>query len=142
MKKYALVFSVAYLLSTVALSSAADALEFEGSVGFNVAAAVVASLIAAWRFTKDQARVPTAAENSAYARWALAGAWAVSMALVASAVAFMLSPVEAHELTVAVRSMTPFHMGVASGSVVLISAIYYLAIRWPFAWYARRACNA
>jgi hypothetical protein len=88
MKKYVLVFAVTYLLLTVVLGVITEMLKIGGGAGLNIAATIASSFIAAWRFTQEQGRLPTAEENNSYARLALASVWVASLLLV---VAFLLS---------------------------------------------------
>jgi hypothetical protein len=140
MKKYALVFTVAYLLLTVAFAVIASTFKFGGGMSFNVTMSIVASFIAAWRFTKEQGRLPTTEENKSYSWMALAGLWMASLLLVAAAFAFLLPPAETKMIAKILESKIVVMAGTAIA--IIISALYYFTIRWSFSWYAKRVYNA
>lgn len=144
MRKYALMFFVVYLLSTVALSSALDALHVDAGPGWTIVAVLLASLVAAWRFTREQGRVPTAAEQNAYACWALTGTWAALLSLMVVANALLLSPAESDQVLDTLTQLANSRLALTLFAVglVAVSALGYASIRWSFAGFARLAFRA
>ena len=140
MKKYALVFAVSYLLLTVVLGAIAEVLKVKGGSGFNIAAMLASSFFAASRFTKEQCRLPTAEELKLYSWLAVSAVWGVSLLLLVVALAFLFSPTEANALLLFAASKIFIGIFVVGG--LIISVIYYFAIKWSFSWYAKRACGA
>jgi hypothetical protein len=135
MKKYASIFTLAYLLLTVALAILANMLKI-GGAGLNITATIAASFIAAWWFTKEHGRIPTIEENKSYSWRALVGTWTVSLLLAIVLFAFMLPIAESKAIIKAMAS--PMFMAIGIGGGLVISAIYYLTIRWSFSWYATK----
>ncbi len=93
MKKYVIIFGVAYAALTVALAALAYAIN-TGGTALNNTATIGASFIASSIFTKDQKREPTAKEKSSYALGSLGASFLISMALVALVIGFLFSSKE------------------------------------------------
>jgi len=136
MKKYVLIFTVAYLLLTVTLAIAATLLKVNSGTLLNLGVAIASSFFAAWQFTKEHARIPTREENTAYARLALVATWGVSAFLVVSFLAIFLSPAELE----AFRKLmtTKMFLAVAPVACIVLSVIYYFVIKWSFSWSAKQ----
>lgn len=139
MKKYTLTFSFAYLVLALALGAIVELLKIKAGASFGIAATFAASFIAAWKFTKDHGRQPTLEEKKSYAWQALISVWAISLLLVAVAFATLLSPSETRAMSNLMATSSFLAIGV--GVAVFISLVYYVAIRWSFAWYAKLACK-
>jgi hypothetical protein len=138
MKKYTLIFCISFLVLTIVLAAVAGWLEIKAGAGFGVMAIFAASSLAAWKFTKDNNRPPTLEEKKIYAWQALLGAWIVTFLLVA--VMFVsLSPSDTKSLLDFMATKT--FLFIATCVSVFTSLIYYLSIRWSFAWYAKMACK-
>lgn len=139
MKKYTLTFAVAYLVLALALVAIAELLKIKGGAGFGIAATFAASFLAAWKFTKDHDRQPTPEERKSYAWQALLSVWVISLLLVAVIFAAFLSPSETRAMFTFMATKT--FLAIGSGAAVFVSLVYYVAIRWSFAWYAKIACK-
>ena len=140
MKNYTLVFAIAYLLLTIALGLIAELLNMKGSTSLNIAAAIAASFVAAWKFTKEQRRLPTVEERKSFAWQALLSVWAVSLLLVVGFLAFLVPPAESKAMLKLLGSATYLLIGI--GAAAVISVVYYFAVRWSFSWYAKLAIKS
>ncbi|OYY73217.1 MAG: hypothetical protein B7Y40_10405 [Gammaproteobacteria bacterium 28-57-27] len=140
MKKYVVVFAVTYLLLTVALGTIAEMLKIGGGAGLNIAATIASSFVAAWRFTKEQGRLPTAEENSLYTRLALASVWLVSLLLVVAFFVFFMSPADVDAIKKIL--VTKIFIIAATVGFIVLSAIYYFVIKWSFSWYTKQTYRA
>jgi hypothetical protein len=138
MKKYALIFTIAYLLITLMLVVIAGVFKV-GGASLNIAATVAASFIAAWRFTQEHSRLPTTEEATSYSLIALAGIWVVSLLLVIVYFVMVMSPEESKAIMKLMTSNV--FIAISIGGAIVISAIYYFAIRWSFSWFSRMACR-
>lgn len=139
MKKYTLIFCAAYFVLAIVVAVVAAWLKLKGGAGLGTAATLAASSFSAWRFTKDHNRQPTLEEKKAYAWQALAGVWVISLALVLVVFFAILPPSDAMALLSIMT--TKFFLAVFVGGALFISLLYYVAIRWSFAWYAKMACK-
>lgn len=139
MKKYTFVFSVAYFLFAIGVAAVAQLFNLKGGAGLGIAATFAASFLAAWKFTKDHDREPTPEEKKTYAWQALVSVWAVSIVLAAGVLAIFLSTNETKALLSVMVSKT--FLLIFAGGALFISVIYYIAIRWSFAWYAKLSCK-
>jgi hypothetical protein len=128
-KKYVFIFAFSYLI----LAGVVELLELKGGAGFNFTTLLMASFCAAWRFTKDQGRLPTSDELKSYSWLALFSVWLMSL-LAAGAFLFLFSTAEINGLLKFIASMKFFFVA----GVIIISLIYYVTIRWSFSWYARK----
>lgn len=140
MKKYTFLFSVAYLLLSLVLVAVADFLKLKGGASFGVATVLGASFLAAWKFTKDHEREPTLDEKKSYAWQALVGVWLISLLVVIGVFAVFFSPSEINAFINLMATKT--FLFIFAGGAIFISAIYYVAIRWSFAWYAKLSCKS
>jgi hypothetical protein len=136
LRKYTIIFAVAYLLSTVGSAFISEALKLKAGVSLNLAVVFAAGFIAAWSFGKDRQRAPSKAENASFAWQALSSVWIISFILVATFLAFLSSPAESKAI-VAYATSKEF-LPIGAGAAVVISAVYYIAIRWSFSWFAKR----
>ena len=139
MKKYTLIFCAAYLVLAIVVAVVAEWLKLKGSAGLGIAATLAASSFSAWKFTKDHNRQPTLEEKKAYAWQALAGVWVVSLVLIL-VVFFAILPLSDAKALLNIMT-TKFFLAVAACGALFISILYYVAIRWSFAWYAKMACK-
>ena len=139
MKKYVVLFTIAYFLITVAIAGIAYFIDIGGGAGLNIAAAMAASFFAGSQFAKEQGRAPTNAEKHTYSLLALASIWIVSLLLVVAAVAFLLPAKEIQALLGLVASGI-FPIVAAVGAAVL-SLLYYFVVKWAFSWYVKKVCN-
>ncbi|MGC1174093.1 ABZJ_00895 family protein [Polaromonas sp.] len=137
MKRYIIIFTVANLLMTLAIGVVASLLNLNSGSGMAVGAAMGASILAASAFVKAHARAPTREETKDFAWRALLATWLVSLVLMAIVVVVLLPASEARGLWRGLSS----GMGLVFflGAFVVISAIYYLGIRWSFGWYGKQA---
>jgi hypothetical protein len=136
MKKYIIAFGISYAVLTVAIAALSIALH-KGGASLNLVAVFGASFIAAGIFAKDKSRQPTKEEKSRYALGSLGASLLVSGILVAATVGLVIS---SEEVT-ALRKILSSGIGLAAGTValILVSAVYYAAIKWSFSWYASLA---
>lgn len=136
MKKYTSVFAVAYLL--LALSLAAT--DLKGETGSDIAAVFAASLLAAWRFTKNHDREPTLDEKKSFAWWSLLSLLAIKFLeiVVVIVLASFLLRNETNTFKDPFFASKPIaSLFIFAGGVLLSSAISYMLIRWSFAWCAK-----
>ena len=140
MKKYAVLFTIAYFLITVIITVVAYFIDIGGGAGLNIAAAMVASFFAGSQFAKEQGRAPTNAEKHTYSLMALASIWMVSLLLLAATVAFLLPAKETQALLGLVASgIFPI---VAAVAAAVFSLLYYFIVKWAFSWYIKKKRNA
>lgn len=140
MRKYTAIFAVAYLVLTIVVGLIAEALNLKGSTGFNIAATLAAGFIAAWKFSREEGRLPTTEEKKAFAWQGLLSVWLISLLLAVVVFALLIPSSESRALFNYMRSSTFILIGVVA--MVFLSAIYYFTIRWSFSWYAKRAHKA
>lgn len=135
--RYIVIFTVANLILTIAIGVLAEVLKLNSGGGLAVTAALGASFLAAAAFAKDHARPPSNEEKRSFAWRALLSTWLVSLVLSAAVLAFLIPASDARVLLRTLLS----GMGLVFmlGALVVISAIYYFAIRWAFGWYAKLA---
>ena len=136
MKKYVLIFTISYLLLTIALAIITSLLKVGGGTTLNIAVTIASSFIAAWQFTKEQERIPTTEENNSYARLALAGTWAVSLLLVIAFLALLVPPTELETFKKLIS--TKIFLIIFPIAFIVLSVIYYFVIKWSFSWYAKQ----
>jgi polyferredoxin len=139
MNRYVIRFTVAYVILTVVLACLAELLnlKFDGSL---IAGAVMASsFFAGAAFARDHARPPTDEERTSFARRALMATWLVTLVLAAIVIAIWIAPAEI--LSFARSFMSGSVLALAIGALLLVSAIYYFAIRWSFGFYAKIAAG-
>lgn len=135
MKKFSILFCIAYLILTFGFGSIAEALQIDAGVTFNIVATIVAVLIAAWWFSHDQKRRPTPDEISAFSFQGLCGVWVASIVLTTILLTFFVSGAEIMALL--------SEMGVAVlifGGIfvtIVISLLYYFVIRWSFSGFTK-----
>ncbi|MGQ2978458.1 MAG: ABZJ_00895 family protein [Polaromonas sp.] len=134
--RYIVIFTVTNFLMTIAIGVVASILNLKSGSGMAVGAALGASILAASSFVKAHARAPTREETKAFAWRALLATWLVSLVLTAF-VLVVLMPGSLRGLS---RGLTS-GMGLVFvlGAFFVISAIYYLGIRWSFGWYGKQA---
>lgn len=140
MKKYTLIFCATYFVLAIVVAVVAEWLKLKGGAGLGIVATLAASSFSAWKFTKDHNRQPTLEEKKAYAWQALAGVWVVSLILVLAVFFAIFSPSDTKALLSIMA--TKFFLIVATCGALFISLLYYIAIRWSFAWYAKMACKS
>lgn len=140
MKRYAIMFAVAYLLLTVILGAILEFFKLGGSAGVNIAATFAASFFAAGKFAKEHGSLPTPEQTKTYSWMALLALWIVSFLLVLVAFALLLSPSETSSILKVASS--GFFVVVATVGVLVLSLIYYTAIKWSFSWYAKKTLAA
>jgi hypothetical protein len=140
MKRYAIMFAVAYLLLTVILGAILEFFRLGGNAGVNIAATLAASFFAAGKFAKEQGSLPTPEQTKAYSWMALLAVWIVSLLLALVAFALLLSPAETSSILKLASS--GFFLIVAIVGGLVLSLIYYIAIKWSFSWYAKKALVA
>jgi hypothetical protein len=137
LNRYIIIFAVTNLLMTIAIGVVSSLLNLNSGSGMAVGAAFGASVMAASAFVKAHARAPTREETKDFAWRALLATWLVSLALTAVVVLVLLPASEARSLLRGLSS----GMGLVFflGAFVVISAIYYVSIRWSFGWYGKKA---
>jgi hypothetical protein len=136
LKKYAAIFTVAYLVLTIICALLASALKMKGGAGLNIAATLASGFIAAWAFNRENARLPTDEEKKSFAWQSVLGAMIISACLV---VAFFFSLPGAERRALLKPGIDPSLLMLGSVVLVIFSAIYYFAIRWSFSWYTKLA---
>lgn len=137
MKKYTLIFSLSYFVLALVAGAITEWLQLKIGTGVGISTTIAASFMAAWQFTKDHNRQPTLEEKKTYAWQALMGVWIVSLLILAVIFAVFLSPRDIEPLFYLFDSTLILAIG--AGLTVFISFIYYVVIRWSFAWYAKTA---
>jgi hypothetical protein len=143
MKKYALIFSAAYVVAAILVGIVGELFRLRSSGSIGIAAILAASMFASHQFTNDHQREPTPAEKKSYAWQALLGFWIVSLTVFGIALAYF-GGTEASKMLLELLAEGWFLLAMTVG-VLLVSLICYVAIRWPFAWYAknsRKSINA
>jgi hypothetical protein len=140
MRRYVLVFGIAYLVLTVALAVLGEVLEVGAAVGLNIAATLGASFFAAARFAKELGRSPTSGEVGSFSWWGLLAVWVVSLTLVLVAIPLVSSGAELGAMVKALAS--PMILAFVLVGGIILSAIYFFALKWSFSWYAKRAIRA
>lgn len=138
MTRYIVIFTVANLVLTLAIGAIASLLNLKSGSGLAVGAAMGASILAASSFVKAHARAPTREETKAFAWRALLSTWLVSLVLTAL-VLVLLMPGSLRGLSRGLFSGTGLVLVLVAFFV--ISAIYYLGIRWAFGWYGKQAAT-
>ena len=136
MKKYAAIFTIAYLVLTVICALLVSALRMKGGAGLNIAATLAAAFIAAWAFNRDNARLPTDDEKKSFAWLSVLGAMVISACLV---VAFFFSLPGSEQKSLLKPGIDPSLLMIGAVVLVIFSTIYYFAIRWSFSWYTKLA---
>lgn len=136
MTRYIIIFTVANLILTVAIGVVTSILNLKSGSGLAVGAAMGASILAASSFVKAQARAPTREETKAFAWRALLSTWLVSLVLTA----FVLVALMPGSLRGLSRGLfSGMGLVFVLGAFLVISAIYYVGIRWSFGWYGKQA---
>jgi len=137
LKRYIIIFTVTNALLTLAIGVVASIFNLKSGSGLAVGAAMGASFLAAAAFVKAHARAPTREETKDFAWRALLATWLVSLVLTAIVVVVLMPAGEARAVLRGLSS----GMGLVFflGAFVVISAIYYLGIRWSFGWYGKQA---
>jgi hypothetical protein len=136
LNRYIVIFTVTNLLLTLAIGVVAAIFKLNSGSGLAAGAAMCASIFAASAFVKAHARAPTREETKAFAWRALLSTWLVSLVLTALVLVFLM-PGSLRGLS---RGLTS-GMGLVFvlGAFFVISAIYYVGIRWSFGWYGKQA---
>jgi len=140
MKKYALIFSVSYVVAAVLVGVVGELFRLRSSGTIGIAAILAASMFAAHQFTNNHQREPTLGETKSYALQALLGFWAVSLIVFGALFAFF-GDKNASKMFMELLAAGWFLLAMAVG-VLLVSLICYVAIRWSFAWYAKTSCRS
>lgn len=136
MNRYIVIFTVANLILTVAIGVVTSILNLKSGSGLAVGAAMGASILAASAFVKAHARPPTREETKAFAWRALLSTWLVSLVLTA----FVLVALMPGSLRGLSRGLfSGMGLVFVLGAFLVISAIYYVGIRWSFGWYGKQA---
>jgi hypothetical protein len=139
LNRYIKIFTASYLILIVLLAGVAEILKLESSTPFAVASVLGATLFASMAFAKDHARAPTSEEKTAFAWRALLAVWLVSLLCAAVFIAVLVPAGEVRNFLSSFA--TGSALALAAGFFLFISAIHYVAIRWSFGWYARRAAG-
>lgn len=135
MKKYVLTYAGWYAGLVILMALITYWLDINGS--FDLVAALAASFAAATSFVKDHQRQPELSERKAYALGALGISFLVSSILVLLAFLFIFSEKERQWLFNALFSLSPAWVICLAIVLLLMSGVYYLAIRWSFSWYSK-----
>lgn len=132
MKNYVIIFSITYFFFMALLAFLLPARV--GHAGITLVALMAASFFSAHAFVKDSGRQPTDAEKSGFACGSLSSAVLISLALL------LLLPARTLE-TLGKALGSPLFVCISAVIAIALGYIYYLAIKWSFAWYARRAAR-
>ena len=135
MKKYSILFTIAYFILTYALGELADRLHMNAGVTFNITATLAAVFIAGWWFSREQKRRPTPLEINAFSAQGLLGVWIASILLAIIVFTFLVSSAEVIALLSQIGTIMLIVFGLIG--VLLISLIYYVVIRWAFTWFTK-----
>ena len=139
MNRYVAIFTAVNAALTVTVAVLTEVLKVESGSGLAIVAVLAASIAAAAVFARDHARPPTSEESAAFAWRSLLTTWLVSLVLISVALTWLAAPEELQSMARMFRS--GMVVAFAVGAVVVTSAIYYVAIRWSFAWYAKLAAR-
>lgn len=139
MNSYVARFAIANVVLIVIAGIVAELLNLKSVSGLGIGAAMASCIFAAAAFAKDHAREPTSEEKGIFAWRALLVSWLTSLILLVVTVAVFLSAGEIREILRSLRSGNVLAIG--AGVLLLVSAIYYVSIRWAFGWYAKVAAK-
>jgi hypothetical protein len=139
MNSYVIRFTIANIVLTVVLAILAEAMRLKSGSSFAVAAAIASSFFAAAAFAKDHSRAPTSAEKATFAWRALLTTWLASLLLAALVLTIFSDGSEIRATATFLTSGSTLALVV--GTFLFVSAVYYVAIRWSFGWYARLAAE-
>ncbi len=137
MRKYTILFTITYFVITIIIAVITTLLEIGGELFSGIVATFAASALAAWKFANDQGREPSLEEKKSFAWQALLSIWIVSLLVAGVVIAILLSPDERKEAFDLITSQT--FLLITFGVTIFVSLIYYVVIRWSFAWYAKIA---
>lgn len=137
MNPYVIRFIIANVALMIVLAIVAEILELKSGSGLAVGSALASSFFAAGAFAKDHSREPSSAEKGAFAWRALLATWLVSLVLTGIALAIFSNASEVRSVGGFLRSGS--NLALVGGTLLFVSAIYYVGIRWSFGWYARLA---
>jgi len=137
MNQYVIRFALANVVLTIVLAMVGEMLKLKSGSGFAMAAAIASSFFAASAFVKDHSRAPSSMEKGVFAWRALIATWLLSLVLAAIVLAAFSTSAEIQGMLLFLKSGSM--LALVGGTFLLISAIYYFAIRWSFGWYARIA---
>jgi hypothetical protein len=135
MKKFALIFSAAYLVITLVLIGIMTALNVNHSSGLAFVSLFVAASVPARFFYKEHARQATPSEVRRFSWLAVIGVWAASVIMAVPYMALVLTPIEIKELGEAIGSRLIISVIVLSW--MILTWIYYFTIRWAFSWFIK-----
>lgn len=136
MNPYVIRFAIVNAVLTVVLGVIAEIIKLKSGGGFAVACAIAASFFAASAFAKDHSREPTVEEKRTFAWRALVATWLISLVLTAIVLAIFSTAAEVGDVLRFLMKGSVFAL--VAGTLLLVSAIYYVGIRWSFGWYARQ----
>lgn len=137
LKPYVVRFAIAYVMVTILLAVGAAAMKLDTRASLAVVSALAATFFAAAAFANDHGRGPTSQERSSFAWWALVMTWVVSLVFTAVILAVLLSREDLRGLLAMMRDRQI--LAIVAGTLLFVSVIEYVAIRWAFGWYARSA---
>lgn len=136
MRKYTFVFAGAYLALSAAIALLTAAVQLADGGSLNLLAALAAALFTAHWFVRDQQRAPTVPQARAFAWQALLCVWVVTV-LVAAVLAAVLAPGSGLGW-LRLLGASNAALAMAAASIVVVSLVYWILLRWSFGWYAGR----
>ena len=135
MKKFVLIFCASFFVITLAFAGIMIALDFTNG-SFSIATIIGASFFSAWCFYKEYARQATKHEAKTFALFSVMGIWIISFVIAIPFLAFMF-PTNGLSQLLSVITSKFFIISLTVGGLIL-SLIYYLAIRWAFSWFTKQ----
>lgn len=133
MRKHVGIFALWYVVFSTAAVLVAYFLDF-GGTSTGVGALLAASMIAGAAFGKENFRVPTPEEKSAFAWGVLAVSALLTLVTVPIVLAVGLSEAEAKTLLQGASS--PMFWGIMVVAVLALGTVYFWLSRWSFGWFA------
>lgn len=135
MKKYSILFAIAYFIITYGVGEVAERLQINAGITLNLVSTVVAVLIAAWWFGREHSEPPTSDEINAFAFQALAGVWIASLILTVIVLFFLASGADVIAM-LSSMSTTVLIIGGVIG-VIVMSLVYFFIIKLSFTWFTK-----
>lgn len=138
MKKYTVIFSIAYVGISILLGLLFYFIDTGGGGAQTLVACVGAAFITAHFFQKNETRAPTKAERTTLAWSGTVSAWIMSAILFGLVWFSVFSGAEQYELQKTI--MPVFRSSLIWFIVVMVTIIsiaQFFAIRWAFGWFIK-----
>lgn len=140
MNPYVIRFALAQLVCAVFVGVITEMLKLKsGTGGLAMAGLVASSYFAGLAFIKDHDRAPDPEEKAAFAKRALIVSWLLSLVMMLGL--GVKNPAMRLGSLIPALLSSPLLLMVMVGVVVVMSGVYYMAIRWAFGWYTEKAAG-